>query len=673
MERPLSKLQYVSWGIVGLFLCAVAVLYQRTHQGIVELSFFYVVNFGTILCLNLFIGVWSVRNHASSSTISFIVLLVSLSTILIGFSSIFPSWVQRITILTVSFFPVFFLHFFIEHVSEKKYKDLRNRLFLYFQFFISLFREISSQWINASASNFFFFGGILILCIFCSMIFLDENKQQNTLWKPQEAKLLLISSGMSFLPFILGSLLPSLLIWGEFRNSWTLFFLLILPVILGYLFNKNNLIIHRYWKLSLLTSIGLYILAIALLWGVLRVTTAITTMELFLASHYFIAIGFIINILFIFYSNYRKKSVYNEMDSFEEEKSALTYFQLKNSLTEKIFQNTYFLLEKQFKVNGLAIFDNNEPLFLSGDSDSTFSIDEINEKLNHKSTLQLDNKKLLIFKMSTKAANAYIFILNRHIPFNDNEMKMIQKEIEPFISFLIDYEDLLRLKTRLEDRPYTALEKSVYFREMEIADLYHDMISRYLHDEVQQNILSLQHMSYHLSDVQTIQERIEEVVSQTEHSIREKTIQWEGLPKTNQPLGESLDKLYKTLRYQYAQVIKKEIRVDSTAFAKENSAVQSLLYRSIKECMINTFKHSKAECFTIQLTREADKWHLLVKDDGIGTDYTINKTNRFGLVSLYRQIHLFNGEMKIYSQKNNGFKVRITLPSFVHEEEERKQ
>lgn len=460
--------------------------------------------------------------------------------------------------------------------------------------------------------------------------------------------------------------------WGEFRNIWTLMFILILPVTLGYLLNKKNLIIHLYWKLPLLASFGMYLFIIVLFWSVLRLITDITIMELFLVSHYIIAISYTINILFILYTNYRKKNVHQEMLFYNEEKNSLTYHQLKSSLTEKLFQDYFLLLGKQLMLTSFNIYElnNSEPIFSVGESRPIFSAQEIEKKLNEKSLLLLENKKLFILKISIKDANNYILVLEREPSFKERETEKIQKEIEQIFSSLIDHEELLELKNIVEDRPYTALEKSVYLRELELADLYHDMISRYLHDEVQQNLLSLQYMSHYVSDIETIQKRIKKVVLETESSIKRKTIQWEGLPKTNDSLENLLDKLYKTLRYQYVQVIRKEIMVNSILFAEETSAIQSLLYRCIKELMINIFKHSKAKKFTIKLTNDKNKWYLLVKDDGIGSEYNINETNQFGLVSLYRQITLVNGEMDISTKKNNGFTVKINLPAFVHEEEE---
>jgi PAS domain S-box-containing protein len=90
-----------------------------------------------------------------------------------------------------------------------------------------------------------------------------------------------------------------------------------------------------------------------------------------------------------------------------------------------------------------------------------------------------------------------------------------------------------------------------------------------------------------------------------------------------------------------------------------------LLYRSVRELLINTIKHSKAKCVEIEIKRPHNSIQITVKDDGIGfnTKEISNKGKAgFGLYSIRERLEAIGGNLKIKSAKGKGTIVKLTAP-----------
>ncbi len=93
----------------------------------------------------------------------------------------------------------------------------------------------------------------------------------------------------------------------------------------------------------------------------------------------------------------------------------------------------------------------------------------------------------------------------------------------------------------------------------------------------------------------------------------------------------------------------------------------SLLYRSVRELLVNAVKHSQAENVWIDIARESGNVITCVEDDGIGFEGTGAATQKgrvggYGLFSISQQMEHVGGEMKVQSGLNSGTKVLLTVP-----------
>ncbi|API88425.1 hypothetical protein BKP56_03530 [Marinilactibacillus sp. 15R] len=560
-------------------------------------------------------------------------------------------YVQQSMVSLISFFPPLFLYFINQNISEHKPSTNKSCTWILILGLLAVLREFSRFEILTVDSNVFFFSNLLLMLFFSYKLY-NDNKNQGTLkWKSKEVRLILVAALSSIAPFIVVSLIPAVFLNGVFHYLWTLGFVLVLPVVMGYLLNKNNLILHRYWKVSFLSSYFLVLLLLGLILVILYLSFDPTVMQLIRGSHFLLILGYVIYIGTILYTQYRKKTVEKELRTFQEEREMLTFYQLKNKLMEEDFQRMSQYWTGKWEITGITFSkrDGNELTTL-------FTTDDIKE------TTRLYPKKNKVIVNLNQDYLLYEVEVNCSYPFNKEERKEITTEIKEWLHSLVEKEKLLELKSKIEDRSYTALEKSLYLREMKSVDVYHDMISRYLHDDVQQYIYYLKQMIFSENSIDRIRQRTEMITNELEKSIKLRTIEWMGYPSNRKEIDRLVYELSQALEEHLPTDITLDMDIDVDSFEESPIEIKSLLYRAIKECMVNTYKHSNAENLVVFLEKQTTQWYLRIEDDGIGWNGDLNSTTRFGLASLYRQVEAIGGEVMIQTANKKGFKVDIRVP-----------
>jgi len=96
--------------------------------------------------------------------------------------------------------------------------------------------------------------------------------------------------------------------------------------------------------------------------------------------------------------------------------------------------------------------------------------------------------------------------------------------------------------------------------------------------------------------------------------------------------------------------------------------VKILLYRSVRELLINAAKHANAESVQILIDRVGDKVEIVLEDNGIGFDTSSldwtnrTKTSGFGLFSISERLGQMGGRLEINSIKGKGTKIVLWAP-----------
>ena len=95
--------------------------------------------------------------------------------------------------------------------------------------------------------------------------------------------------------------------------------------------------------------------------------------------------------------------------------------------------------------------------------------------------------------------------------------------------------------------------------------------------------------------------------------------------------------------------------------------LQTALYRTVQELLMNVIKHSKAQKVKVSLRNENNKIEIDVEDDGIGlteekSNNADNTSDGLGLFTIRERLSYFGGTLKIKSAPDEGTRVTITLP-----------
>lgn len=88
------------------------------------------------------------------------------------------------------------------------------------------------------------------------------------------------------------------------------------------------------------------------------------------------------------------------------------------------------------------------------------------------------------------------------------------------------------------------------------------------------------------------------------------------------------------------------------------------IFRVIQEGVNNIIKHSKAENAFVRLNVDAGNCFLIISDDGIGLNLTVNgKGAGFGLSSMSHRISLLNGSIRFTGSETGGTEIIINIPT----------
>ena len=95
--------------------------------------------------------------------------------------------------------------------------------------------------------------------------------------------------------------------------------------------------------------------------------------------------------------------------------------------------------------------------------------------------------------------------------------------------------------------------------------------------------------------------------------------------------------------------------------------VRILLFRAVRELLINVVKHARAGNVVISVRREYDRIRIEVGDDGIGCDISrLGSLDEigggFGLLNVQERLEYLGGDMQIASEPGQGTRVILNAP-----------
>jgi signal transduction histidine kinase len=114
---------------------------------------------------------------------------------------------------------------------------------------------------------------------------------------------------------------------------------------------------------------------------------------------------------------------------------------------------------------------------------------------------------------------------------------------------------------------------------------------------------------------------------------------------------------------RYAFSVRWQISGDDSDTAHD----RRLFYRTLKELLMNAYKHSNAKSAEVMLEITANAIRLSVSDAGVGFDPTSPPNDgrrRLGLVGLNDRIAIAGGRFAIESSRGAGCRVIVVLNRF---------
>jgi PAS domain S-box-containing protein len=90
----------------------------------------------------------------------------------------------------------------------------------------------------------------------------------------------------------------------------------------------------------------------------------------------------------------------------------------------------------------------------------------------------------------------------------------------------------------------------------------------------------------------------------------------------------------------------------------------AILFRSVRELLMNVFKHAKSKIARVSLGNRADHVEVVVEDTGAGFEPAQTSSSRgFGLMSVREEIGRLGGVVEVISAPDRGTRIRMRVPS----------
>jgi len=194
-------------------------------------------------------------------------------------------------------------------------------------------------------------------------------------------------------------------------------------------------------------------------------------------------------------------------------------------------------------------------------------------------------------------------------------------------------------------------------------------IAQDLHDSIGQMLaFSALELKRLRSQVQTdTAQSLEKVIEQLDAAIKQaRTLSFDLSPSALYDLG--FEVAVEDLLDRISREKGIECRFEDCGMPKPMTEdVKVLLYRTVRELLINALKHANAHVIKVSLLRSSSDIYIKVEDDGCGFDASLLKdvvkdTKGFGIFSIRERLKHTGGHLRIESVDGRGTKAIVIAP-----------
>lgn len=149
------------------------------------------------------------------------------------------------------------------------------------------------------------------------------------------------------------------------------------------------------------------------------------------------------------------------------------------------------------------------------------------------------------------------------------------------------------------------------------------------------------------------------ILALADEQLRTLSFRVSDVPIDEMGLPEAVERLALDLRARYGL----DVSVESSDDAKPLSgSVRALLFRGLRELLINVSRHAGTDRAEVRLLREGEKLVVAVSDGGAGFDAATQRLTGFGTSHLSEQLERLGGKLEIDSAPGRGTRVRMVAP-----------
>ena len=250
----------------------------------------------------------------------------------------------------------------------------------------------------------------------------------------------------------------------------------------------------------------------------------------------------------------------------------------------------------------------------------------------------------------------------------DEQKKGLTQDIEKILNNeKPDYEQLQALAKRQEEMSSELQTLSVAknAEQEAIVEAERIRISRELHDSVSQELFAATMILSSVVDNPSLTTK--QITSQTtltlkilheaQDEMRALLLHLRPSELADKSLTEGLNMLVDELQAKISAKISA-----SVAEIKADKNIENNIFRMTQELLSNTLRHAKAQHIDISFSQTVGTLVLIVKDDGVGFDTTIEKTASQGLKNIKERTLSLGGTVEWQSAPGSGTTVKIMIP-----------
>lgn len=267
-------------------------------------------------------------------------------------------------------------------------------------------------------------------------------------------------------------------------------------------------------------------------------------------------------------------------------------------------------------------------------------------------------KQRMLIVLLFLAVSGLITVLKRG---SDKEMFIAVNTVFAFIYICntILGRNLMRDRNRIiNDSKYMEA-----LRQLKQEEALKSEFANFLHDDVLQDLLSIKNMAAkaHRPDIQDV---IIETLDNLNTHIRKQMQDYHPIILNSLTAKENYQNLIEAVSQSFPQRnIVVFFQCSSTLFLVE--PYNMLVYRLLRELLLNVYKHSDGNRAWITLTQEENIIELSVRDNGtfrFDTLVKADKQKHKGILSITEQVNKMGGRISISPNTPQGICVQITLP-----------